>query len=135
MIKVCINNQKRILNLRNKKVFSNRIAILLVPIEKIVRSLENQGMCKIRNLKKRDVIPTGKAAWLNLSLQEIARRYNYILSNILNGNGSGYNRLQLHFICYLLQHSLVCTFMNKLKLNSRAKVFKIFRKLKVCKIS
>merc|ERR1712146_313489 len=35
-------------------------------------------------------------------------------------------RAQLNFIQYLIQHSLACTVMNKLKLSSRAQVFKKF---------
>ena len=46
----------------------------------------------------------------------------------MNYYSFAYNRSQLNFIQYLLLHSAACTLMNKLKLSSRAKVFKKFGK-------
>jgi group II intron reverse transcriptase/maturase len=98
--------------------------IALVPLEHLVRKLQLQGMCKIRSLRKHDVIPTRKTAWNNLELFTIVKKYNDVWQGLLNYYSFAYNRCQLNWIQYLLHHSLACTFMNKLKLNSRKQVFK-----------
>lgn len=98
--------------------------IALVPLEHLVRKLQLQGMCKIRSLRKHDVIPTRKTAWTNLELFTIVKKYNDVWQGLLNYYSFAYNRCQLNWIQYLLHHSLACTFMNKLKLNSRKQVFK-----------
>jgi len=36
--------------------------IAMVPLEKVVKKLESQGMCRIRDFSKRDIIPTRKTA-------------------------------------------------------------------------
>ena len=98
----------------------------LVPLEKVVKRLQFQGICKIRNFNKREVIPTRKTAWVNFELEEIICKFNRVWTSLLNYYSFAYNRCQLNFIQYLLQHSLACTFMNKLKLSSRRKVFRRF---------
>jgi len=125
-------DQKRITGLRTKsgrkirrRVPAHNMAIM-APLERIVKNLADQGMCKIKNFKTRDVIPKRKSAWVNLPLHTIVRQYNYVLRGILNYYSFAYNRAQLNFIQYLIQHSLACTVMNKLKLSSRAQVFKKF---------
>lgn len=102
--------------------------IALAPLEKIVKWLASQGICKIRNFRNRDIIPTKKNSWINLGKVEIVKRYNAIWLGILNYYSFSYNRSQLNLIQFLLHHSLACTLMNKLKLNSRRQVFKIFGK-------
>jgi len=96
----------------------------LAPLELIVKKLESQGICKIKHFKKRAIIPTRKTAWINLNLSSIVNKYNQIWESLLNYYSFAYNRSQLNLIQFLLQHSLACTFMNKLKLNSRSQVFK-----------
>jgi group II intron reverse transcriptase/maturase len=125
-------DQKRITGLRTKggrkirrRVPAHNIAVM-APLERIVKKLADQGMCNIKNFKTRDVIPKRKSAWVNLPLHTIVRQYNYVLRGILNYYSFAYNRAQLNFIQYLIQHSLACTVMNKLKLSSRAQVFKKF---------
>lgn len=98
--------------------------LLLAPIERIVRRLESQGICKVRNFRKRDVIPTRKTAWVNLDLEQIINKYNDLWRGILQYYSFAYNRCQLNLVQYLIQHSAACTIMNKMKLNSRAQVFK-----------
>ena len=98
--------------------------IALVPLEYLVRKLQLQGVCRIRSLRKHDVIPTRKTAWINLELFTIVKKYNEVWQGLLNYYSFAYNRCQLNWIQYLLHHSLACTFMNKLKLNSRKQVFK-----------
>lgn len=36
--------------------------VAMVPLEKVVKKLETQGICKIRNFAKRDIIPTRKTS-------------------------------------------------------------------------
>jgi hypothetical protein len=98
----------------------------LAPIERITKRLASQGICKIKNFSKQDVIPTRKTAWVNLSNIEIVQKYNKVWLGLLNYYSFAYNRSQMNFIQYLLLHSLACTLMNKLKLNSRCQVFKKF---------
>ena len=98
----------------------------LVPIEKLVKNLESQGMCRIIDYNTRNVIPTRKTSWVNLSLREIITKYNLLLTDLFYYYSFAYNRCQLKFIQYLIQHSAACTIMNKMKISSRRKVFKKF---------
>lgn len=50
-------------------------------------------------------------------------KYNQVWTGVLNYYSFAYNRCQLNLIQYILQHSLACTVMNKLKLGSRRQVF------------
>lgn len=102
--------------------------IALVPLKHLIQKLQSQGICRIRNLRKHDVIPTRKTAWINLDLVTIIKKYNDVWQGLLNYYSFAYNRCQLNYIQYLLHHSLACTFMNKLKLNSRRQVFKKYGK-------
>jgi len=128
------NDQKRRTNSVTKtgrkvraRVPQGRI-IALAPLEHLIQKLQSQGICKIRNLRKHDVIPTRKTAWTNLDLVTIIKKYNDVWQGLLNYYSFAYNRSQLNHIQYLLHHSLACTFMNKLKLNSRRQVFKKYGK-------
>jgi len=98
------------------------------PIENIVKKLQEQGICKIYNFKNRQVVPTRKTSWVFLDTEVIIQKYNSLWTGLLNYYSFAYNRAQLNFIQYLLLHSAACTIMNKLKLSSRAKVFKKFGK-------
>lgn len=109
------------------KMVQGRI-IALAPLDHLIQKLQSQGFCKIRNLRKHDVIPTSKTAWINLDLATIIKKYNNVWRGLLNYYSFAYNRSQLNYIQYLLHHSLACTFMNKLKLNSRRQVFKKYGK-------
>ena len=102
--------------------------IALAPLEHIIKKLQSQGICQIRNLRKHDVIPKRKTAWINLDLIEIIKKYNSVWQGLLNYYSFAYNRCQLNYVQYLLHHSLACTFMSKLKLNSRRQVFKKYSK-------
>lgn len=124
------NDQKRRTNPTTKtgrkvraRVTQGRI-IALAPLGHLIRKLQSQGICRIRNLRKHDVIPTRKTAWTNLDLVTIVKKYNDVWQGLLNYYSFAYNRSQLNWIQYLLHHSLACTFMNKLKFNSRRQVFK-----------
>jgi hypothetical protein len=101
---------------------------LLVPIQRIIEKLSEQGMCrrKIEDVRKHKcvAIPKRKTAWINLSLTQIIQKYNYFWRGILNYYSFAYNRSQLNVIQYLIQHSAACTVMNKMKMTSRAQVFK-----------
>lgn len=110
---------------RKVRVSTGRV-ILLAPLKKLVQKLADQGICKIRNFEKRDIIPQRKTAWVNLETYEIVKKYNQVWKGILNYYSFAWNRSQLNLIQYLLQHSAACTLMNKLKLNSRKQVFQRF---------
>jgi len=118
------NDQKRRINARLPQ---GRI-IAVAPLKHLIQKLQSQGICRIRNLRKQDVIPTRKTAWTNLDLVTIIKKYNDVWQGLLNYYSFAYNRCQLNYIQYLLHHSLACTFMNKLKLNSRRQVFKKYGK-------
>jgi len=62
------NDQKRRTNSITKtgrkvraRISQGRI-IALVPLQHLIKKLQSQGVCKIRNLRKHDVIPTRKTA-------------------------------------------------------------------------
>lgn len=128
-------NDQKVVELKKRSLLSNRLLkkrvpnagiIALAPLQKIVEGLEEQGVCKIKNFSKRDIIPKRKTAWINLPIEDIILKYNSVWQGILSYYSFAYNRCQLNLIQYLLEHSLACTLMNKLKLNSRAQVFKKF---------
>jgi len=109
--------------LRRVRVPSGRM-IILAPLERLVKKLEDQGICRIINFSQREIIPRRKTAWINLPLSDIVTKYNQVWTGILNYYSFAWNRCQLNLIQYLLLHSLACTVMNKLKLNSRSQVFR-----------
>nr|UBY46074.1 hypothetical protein Paeru_mt_14 [Porphyridium aerugineum] len=128
-IKKCIRkikSQKKInffFNYKYKKTLDP--FIVMAPIKLIVKKLQSYGICKIIDLAKPKIIPTRKTAWISLDTKVIINKYNHILQSILNYYPSFvFNRYQLKFIKYLLQHSAACTLMNKFKLSSRRQVFK-----------
>ena len=101
---------------------------LFVPLEDVVKKLANQGMCNILDFRTRKIIPKRKTSWINLPLEDIVRKYDYVWTGILNYYSFAYNRSQLNLIQYIIQHSAACTIMNKQNLSSRAKVFKKYGK-------
>ncbi len=122
-----IKNNKHIVrvykdNKRKIRVPGKR-TIILAPIEKLVKILADQGICKIKNFNRRDIIPTKKSAWINLELKDIITKYKEVWTDILNYYSFAWNRCQLNLIQYLIQHSAACTIMNKMRLNSRRQVF------------
>lgn len=126
--------QKRLTNSATKtgklvgtKVPSGRI-IPVATLEYVTGKLQLQGICKIKSLKKHDLIPTRKTAWINIAFATIIKKYNDLWQEILDYYSFAYNRRQLNYLQYLVSHSLACTFMNKLKLNSRKPVFKKYGK-------
>jgi hypothetical protein len=124
-IKMCRTGQNYTKVLSLPRRGSTRL-IALAPIQDLVELLRDHGFCRIKNFSRRDVIPTRKAPWLNLPIHDIIEKYNFIWIGLLSYYSFAYNRSQLNFIQFLLEHSLACTLMNKLKLNSRAQVFKKF---------
>jgi hypothetical protein len=110
------------------RVLQGRI-IVLAPTTHLIKKLQLQGVCTIRNLKKHDVIQTRKIAQINLDPVTIIEKYNDVWQGLLNYYSFVCNRCQLNYIQYLLHHSLACTFMNKFKFNSRRQVFKEYDKM------
>ena len=101
---------------------------LLAPLQILVNKLNDQGICNIIDFRNRKIIPTRKTAWCNLSLIDIVKRYSGLWIRILNYYSFVDNRSQLNLIQFLLHHSCACTIADKMKLGSRAKVFKRFGK-------
>lgn len=98
--------------------------LIMAPLEKLVKKLEDQGICRIVNFSQREIIPQRKTAWINLPLSDIVTKYNQVWTGILNYYSFAWNRCQLNLIQFIMLHSLACTVMNKLRLNSRSQVFK-----------
>lgn len=52
--------------------------VALAPLEHIIKKLQPQGIYQIKNLRKHNVIPKKKTAWINLDLIEIITKYNSV---------------------------------------------------------
>ncbi len=111
-----------------RRIFSARINAtklsLKVPVKKIVEKLSNQGFCEIRDYNAGKIIPKGKTTWMNLTLYDIIIRYGAVISGLDNYYSFADDRYRLQFIQYLLQHSAAKLIARKMKLHSRAQVFK-----------
>lgn len=94
-----------------------------IPLQVVIRWLSKQGFCI---LVKQHVIPQKKVTWLNLSVGSILLKYNHVWINQQKTYALSNNYIRLRFVRYLLRHSLACTLMQKLKISSRFKVFKMF---------
>jgi len=112
--------QRGVINTRIAAVRLN----LNIPIEKLVKKLENQGFCKIKDYNQGQIKPMGKTAWINLPLQDIVLRYNTVILGIRNYYSFAKNHARMQFIQYILIHSCAKLIARKLKMKSRAKVFK-----------
>lgn len=100
--------------------------VLNIPVKRIVERLANLGFCKIVDYDQGKVVPMGKTGWHNLSEYDIVVRYNAVLQGLVNYYSFAVNRCRLHFIQFILQHSCAKLLARKLKIGSRAKVFKKF---------
>jgi group II intron reverse transcriptase/maturase len=112
------------------RIFSSRIPTtrlaLFIPVKNIILKLQNQGFCVIKDYDQGNIIPKGKTSWINLTLYDIIQKYNSVLTGIRNYYSFAHNRSRLQFIQYILLHSCAKLIANKLKLNTRAQVFKKF---------
>lgn len=100
------------------------------PIGDVVEKLTKVGFCTLTS--NGQATPQRKTAWLNLPLQDIIENYNSLHKGIINNYLFVQNRSQLNYITFILHHSCAKTIANKMKLRSRAKVFKKYgRNLKV----
>ena len=97
---------------------------LNIPVRRIIERLANHNFCVIKDYKQGKIIPVGKTAWQNLSLYDIVQKYKQVLSGIKNYYSFSRNRQRIQVIQNILQHSCAKLIARKLKLNSRAKVFK-----------
>jgi len=52
--------------------------VAMAPIEKIIRKLESQGICRVKDFSKREIIPTRKTSWMYLELSELITKYNQL---------------------------------------------------------
>jgi group II intron reverse transcriptase/maturase len=87
--------QKRQTNLitkTRKKVHAKRSRIIaLAPIKHLIRKLQSQGICKIKNIKKYGVIPTRKTAWTNLDTVTTIKKYHDVWCSLLNYYSFAFN--------------------------------------------
>lgn len=51
---------------------------LFAPLKIIVKKLADQGICDIIDFRTRKIIPKRKTAWINLPMEDIVRKYNYL---------------------------------------------------------
>jgi nicotine oxidoreductase len=132
------NNQKFVMKYipKIKRRFLSRISntnlSLLMPVERIVKRLSNQGMCRVDDWKQGKLVPTAKTAWMNLSLAEIVMKYNAVLLGYRNYYSFAANRNRMQLIQFIIQHSCAKTIGRKMRIKTRSKVFKTYsRYLKV----
>jgi Type II intron maturase len=109
------------------RIPASRLA-LCIPIERVVRKLENQQFCVIKDYDQGQIIPKGKVSWINLSLREILLKYNAVMQGLANYYSFADNRARLQLIQFILLHSCAKLFGRKLKLRTRSKVFTKFGK-------
>nr|BBI37398.1 hypothetical protein [Placozoa sp. H11 HM-2017] len=109
----------------------------LVPLKRMVEKLEKQGMCKtFGSLEKRKIIPLRKTPWINLKLSIIKKKYEDLWKEIKKEyagwggipSSSASSASALNLVQHIIQHSAACTIMNKMKISSRKKVFKKYKK-------
>lgn len=124
------NNSKVISKQYSSGNFNSRVAnsrtSLLIPVKYVIKKLANQNFCEIKDYNQGKITPKGKTAWINLSLKDIVLRYNAVLRGIVNYYSFAANRARLQFVQFILQHSCAKLIARKLKLHSRAQVFKKF---------
>jgi nicotine oxidoreductase len=132
------NNQKFVMkyNPKLKRRFLSRISCgklsLLMPVERIVKKLSNQRMCRVDDWKQGKVVPTAKTAWMNLPLAGIIMKYNSVLLGYRNFYSFAANRNRMQLIQFIIQHSCAKTIGRKMRIKTRSKVFKTYgRYLKV----
>jgi nicotine oxidoreductase len=124
------NNQKsaKKYNPKLKRRYKSRIPAaklsLNIPLERVIKKLSNQGMCKIEDWNQGKISPTAKTAWMNLPLALIVEKYNSVLRGYRNFYSFADNKSRMQFIQYIVQHSCAKTICRKNKLHSRAQVFK-----------
>lgn len=99
---------------------------LNIPFRRVIDRLANQGFCIVKDFDQGKITPLGKTTWHNLSLYDIVLRYNSVLQGLVNYYSFADNRPRLQLIQYILLHSCAKLFARKLKLGSRAQVFKKF---------
>jgi len=114
-------------HIRKTKIGHNRIW-LLVPMDKILSKLSNEGFLKDYQPKSK-IIPNAKTSWIYLDHHNILMRYNMMSRGLLNYYSIANNRFAFHLITnFILRHSCAKTLARKLNLRSRAKVFARFGK-------
>lgn len=104
------------------RAFSNPLDLRIeAPVEKILERLTAAGF-----YSKKKKAPTRVGRIYNQDIPDILRYYNSIIRGILNYYTFADNRATLGMIIHGLKHSCALTLKGKLKLPSRAAVFKKF---------
>jgi hypothetical protein len=119
---------KRQDKIRRAKIGHNRMW-LLVPMDKILTKLANEGFLKNFQLGKK-INPNAKTEWIFLEQPGIISRYNQMTRGLLNYYSIATNRYAFHLIVnFILKHSCAKTLARKYNLRSRYKVFAKFGKI------
>ena len=110
---------------RRTKISHNRMW-LLVPMDRILNKLNNEGFLKEYKLGSK-IVPQAKSNWIFLDHHGILSRYNSLSRGLLNYYSIATNRHVFHHIInFILRHSCAKTLGRKLNLRSRKKVFTKF---------
>jgi len=97
---------------------------LMMPIDKLINKLKNQGFCKVIDFNQGQIIPIAKTAWMPLPLDEIVNKYNSILLGLINYYNCANNFHRMQFLQFIIQHSCAKTIARKTNIRRRAQVFK-----------
>jgi nicotine oxidoreductase len=112
-------------NKRKSKLSHNRMWLLL-PVDKILDKLNNEGFLKNYHPGSK-IIPQAKNNWIYLNHHGILSRYNWLSRGLLNYYDIANNRSIFHLIInFILRNSCAKTLARKLNLSSRKKVFSKF---------
>lgn len=111
----------------NKKPFKKNL--LNMPTNEIIEKLQIMGFCSFKIKNKKKVIPTRQTSWIRFNKNIIIDKYLKLWKKINNYYKSTSNNNELKFISHIIKQSAICTLMNKMKLTSRKKTLKKYKKL------
>lgn len=100
-----------------------------IPVEKIIRRLQDKGFIKTYTRKDGRVklVPNAMTKWIFLDHRSMIIRYNKVIRGLINYYGFVDNLRAFNAIVnYYIHHSCAKTLARKLNLDTRAKVFKKF---------
>jgi len=101
---------------------------LYINKHRIILKLKSQGFCIVKDYKQGQIKPKGKIYWINLGVHDIILRYKGLMLGIFSFYYYFFskNKNKFQFIKYILLHSCARLIARKLKMNSVAKVFKMY---------
>lgn len=113
---------------RKVKIRGHNVMTILIPVAKLLDKLTKEGFMKVgKTGGTMRYVPTAKTGWIFLDHRAILSKYNWISRGLCNYYRAANNRYDLHLIInFILRHSCAKTLARKLKLRTRAKIFKKF---------